>query len=390
VPTTVMKRSRSESAKLSVSLVCCGEPKKSMGWFHLTQLLEHESVEVAAVVEPYFLGVGKGKPGTEAFDALMAANPSVQFYPSVEELPACAAGSPHLFLIAGRTVDAPKLFSAVITKGATHIYMEKPGAESAAKLSDMRALAAKHAVEVIVGYNKNVAEYSREALSVLREAAAPRPSVTLEHCNDFAPGEGLVTFLRGPGGEGCLHNMACHELALAATLFAVTVARVRRVILEKERSELLDLGDGRYDWKCVAFRIEVDAPADEPPSGSVALDELNFVIDRCGGNFSRVVLTGGDGEPKAFRLPSPEFEEIMTKAQAEDPLIRPYFLQQGPDYERLKGEFIGHILAGNTGIPSGVVGLDAAIEALRLADFLAPRLRECWKSGQPWVKADAS
>ena len=35
------------------------------------------------------------------------------------------------------------------------------------------------------------------------------------------PGEGLVAFMRGPGGEGMLHNMCCHELALAATVFGV-------------------------------------------------------------------------------------------------------------------------------------------------------------------------
>ena len=46
--------------------------------------------------------------------------------------------------------------------------------------------------------------------------------------------------------------------------------------------------------------------------------------------------------------------------------------------ERLKGTFIAHILAGKGGIPSGVVGLDGAIEALRLADMLAPALKQCW------------
>ena len=44
----------------------------------------------------------------------------------------------------------------------------------------------------MVGYNKNVAEYTRHALRALaqREAAAqPPPLVTLEHCNAFLPGK---------------------------------------------------------------------------------------------------------------------------------------------------------------------------------------------------------
>ena len=84
--------------------------------FHLTQLLTEydDNVTVAAVVEPYFLGAGKGKPGSEGFEAVMKENPSISFYASVEELPHCEIGSPHLFLIAGRTVDAQALFVAAI------------------------------------------------------------------------------------------------------------------------------------------------------------------------------------------------------------------------------------------------------------------------------------
>ena len=103
-------------------------------------------------------------------------------------------------------------------------------------------------VAVLVGYNKNVAQYMREALAALTarreagqvwlrvsrhraadlraqdaapcaqdaapwaQAAAPcaqvAPLVTLEHCNAFKPGQELVDFLAGPGGEGMLHNMA--------------------------------------------------------------------------------------------------------------------------------------------------------------------------------------
>ena len=376
-----------------------------MGWFHLTQLLtEYEdTVEVAAVVEPYFLGAGKGAPGSEDFTALMAENPTVRFHKSVEELPQCAPSASHLFLIAGRTVDAKRLFEAAIAKGATHVYLEKPGATSAAELSAMRDLAAAKGVAVVVGYNKNVAEYSRDALTVLRKTApkdgTAEQEVTLEHCNDFSPGEELVAFMRGPGGEGCLHNMCCHELALAATRFGVTCERIERVSLVADRSELLDLGDGRWDWSRVAFKLDLKPAAGTAPAGQVAVEEITFLADRCGGNFSRLLVTlpaaatpGAAAEPaepdqRAFRLPDPELERWIAEEQARDPEIRPYFLQQAADYSKLKGAFVEHILAGESGIPDGVVGLDGAIEALRLADLLKPIIQKCWKTGGPWVAA---
>ena len=388
------KRDRDGDSPLSVALVCCGEPKKSMGWFHLTQLLEDSRVKVDAVVEPWFLGKGIDAPGSKAFSAFQQENPAVSFYASIDEMPAKDDDKPLLFLIAGRTCDAPRLFSSAIAKGATHVYLEKPGATSAAELGSMRELAAKNNVEVVVGYNKNVAMYSRNALAVLRVSdKASRPSVTLEHCNEFEPGEGLKEFMRGPGGEGMLHNMSCHELALAATLFGVSTSKITKVVLDKTRSQLLDLGGGKNDWQKVAFTLMMEPPTEAEEaavhgSGGLAMNELSFFADRCGGNFSRVVLGAADGGSTEYRLPDAELEKEIASKQAADPEMRPYFWQQGRDYAKLKDEFITHIVNGRRGVPEGVVGLEGAMEALRLADFLAPLLRECWASGgEPWVRA---
>lgn len=299
------------------------------------------------------------------------------------DVPAVTKGTQLLFLIAGRTCDAPRLFEESIGKGATHIYIEKPGGENAAQLRKMRALADKRGVAVIVGYNKNVAEYSRDAVAELRrvvDAAAPLPKVVLEHCNDFAPGEPLLDFLRGPGGEGMLHNMCCHELALACTLFGVRTRAITSIVLDRAGSELVDLGDGRTDWSRVRFTVHMAPSAAAKSAG--ALSQLTFAADRecavsplphprdscrvalssnarclrgrhsvlplgCGGNFSRITLdTGADGSTKSkqYRLPTAKHEKWMIKAQAADPDIRPYFLQQAPEYERLKSTFIQHIL----------------------------------------------
>ena len=67
-------------------------------------------------------------------------------------------------------------------------------------------------VGVVVGYNKNVAKYTTAALVELRKCVAQGgalPQVTLQHCNEFKRGDGLVEFMSGPGAEGMLHNMCC-------------------------------------------------------------------------------------------------------------------------------------------------------------------------------------
>ena len=76
-------------------------------------------------------------------------------------------GAPVLALVAGRTCDAPSIFDALCEKGVTHIYLEKPGADSAARLEAMRLKAKAHGVAVLVGYNKNVAQYMTEVTLTL-------------------------------------------------------------------------------------------------------------------------------------------------------------------------------------------------------------------------------
>ena len=72
---------------LDVWVVGCGEPKKSMGWFHFTQLVADARVRVTAVVEPFLLGAGAGTAGAAAFAELRAAHPQIAFAATVAELP---------------------------------------------------------------------------------------------------------------------------------------------------------------------------------------------------------------------------------------------------------------------------------------------------------------
>ena len=246
-----------------------------MGWFHLTQLLEEPLVSVTAIIEPFFLGAGKDTPGAKAFEnmriTLQKEHPDLKFHASTSELPdpsSLESGrKPELALVAGRTCDAPKLFSQLVAKGVTHVYLEKPGAENATQLKLMQKLAAQHSVAVVVGYNKNVARYVRQGLEHLRgrTEGAVAPRVTLQHCNEFSPGAELIEFMTGPGGEGMLHNMCCHELALAVSIFGVTSAGVSRLTVDRDSSELMELGDGRSDFSKLSFVLELAVPTPERP-----------------------------------------------------------------------------------------------------------------------------
>lgn len=305
------------------------------------------------------------------------------------ELPQLASAAPVLALVAGRTADAPRFFEELLAKGVSQIYLEKPGADSADKLEAMRKKAADAAVPVVIGYNKNVAEYTREALVALgrRQTSddAHAPLVTLEHCNAFSPGKELVDFLSGPGAEGMLHNMGCHELALAATLFGVTPARVASLTLHPEASEIVPLANGKADWSRVSFTLTLSPTDAETPAGA-APTSLKFAFDRCGGNFSCVHLgEAHDATFESFRLPSAEHQAWVDAEAQKDPLIRPYFLQQAPDYRTLKAVFVQHIRAGKPGTPPAVVDIDGAVAALRLADMLRPALLQCWEKGAPYT-----
>lgn len=237
--------------------------------------------------------------------------------------------------------------------------------------------AAERGVRVVVGYNKNVSKYCIDALREFRSCAAP-PLLSLEHNNALARGNDVISFMQGPGAEGMIHNMCCHELAIAVVLFGLRRQMIASVSMEPSHCELVDLGEGRSDWLKVGFSLKLkDTEASQPT-------EIRFHADRCGGNFSRVHV-GNGAETRSFQLPDAEHAAWIEREQAKKPEVRQYFFLQAPDYQRLKGMVLDHIIAGAAGLPEGAAGLDHALEVLELADFLAPLLKNTWERGQPWT-----
>jgi predicted dehydrogenase len=344
-----------------------------MGWYHGKQMLEGlcPSAKMTTVVEPWFLGAGADSPPGQAFKAWadeMSAKYGTKFVKSVAEADVSGA---TLALISGRTADNPKLLKEVIEAGATHVYLEKPGAPSVAELQEMKEFAAKKGVPVYMGYNKNVTPYVKKALEF--EGKTPGASTTFVHNNAYKPEELGECFERN--AEGMLKNMAIHELALLATYYGVTVENIKSVTPDTEYSEVLTLkgpsGKEFTDFPKVGFTIETK-------TGKV----VTVKADRCGsttgGGSEAIVTVDGVEKFKAF-TPDEALQQHCDAEAKKDPEMMPYFFLQHDDYITLKEGACAHIVAGKEGAPPGMATIDIAVETLRVAEYLTPYLQEALK-----------
>lgn len=338
-------------------VVGCGCPKKSMGWYHLTQLFEMPRARVVAVVEPWYMGAGSGAPGFEEFakfkEELEAKGVSV--FASVSELTP-TTGRPLCVLIAGRTADNPRFFNECVDKGATHIYLEKPGAPSVAELQAMRDAAVERGVGVFVGFNKNVSKYVSEALSCYN--STPGATVIAIHNNAYTAADLPECFERN--SEGLLKNMAIHELCLLVTYFGVTCDSIDSVDVVPEDSVREIIGSFT-DFTKVAFYVTTKEGK-----------RVGVRADRCGGNNSQVIVQADGRDVLRTIVPDEALSARIAEQQAADPEIMPYFLLQSDDYLTLKERVLTHIA---TGAPAeGVCTIGIALETLKVAELLNERL----------------
>jgi len=281
------------------------------------------------------------------------------------------ADTPSLALISGRTADNPRLLREVIDKGCTAVYLEKPGAPTVAELEGMREYAKEKGVSVYMGYNKNVTPYVRKALEAAK--AAPGSTTTYVHNTAYKEDELPECFERN--AEGMLKNMAIHELALLATYWGVTVDTIAKVKPDASFSSCQTLkgpsGSDFTDFSKVGFTIETTAG-----------QEITLLVDRCGSDAggNSIAIVSKDGE-EVFRAETPDDELIESvEAQAKaDPEMMPYFFLQSDDYKVLKELTTEHVLEGKDGAPEGVATIDIAIEALKVAEYLTPKLQDALK-----------
>lgn len=352
--------SASSSSVADFAIVGCGLPGRGMGWFHGLQLVESvcPSARLTDVVEPWFLGGGRDSDAGRAFEADCVVEWSergVRFGAALEAGTTWADGGPcRVALIAGRTVDNPKLFRDAIEAGATHILLEKPGAPSVAELEAMAAFAEERSVPVYMGFIKNIAAYVETALA----ASEPGSLVVFESLNAYTESELGECFARN--SEGMLKNMAIHELALAVTYFGCRADNIARV--KDVEGDLRTVGEFT-DFKNVAFTLETE-------EGKA----VRIQADRCGGDGCSASVLDPEGTVLArFDMVDAARADAVAQRQAQHPDWISYLLTQEDEYQDLKERCARAALAGD--FPAGVATIHTAIEALKLAEYLTPLLK---------------
>lgn len=360
---------------VSVVLVGCGAPLKSMGWYHATQIMNDGcdiDAELDFIVEPWYMSdAGKSSPGGAEFAEFkqtLETTKGVKFFSRVEDVPPVEGGVKRLAIISARTSDNPNLFAGCLSIGCNAIFLEKPGAPSVSELETMRDNAKNAGVSVFMGFNKNVSKFVTKSRAYADQHEGTK--VTFLHNNNYDESPESLGECFERNAEGMLKNMAIHELALAVTFYGVTVDSIASVEADKVFSSCKTLkgpsGKDFTDFDKLKFTIKTK-------NGK----EVSVAADRCGGDDSVGIVTDGTGK-ELVRYTMPDEEDAETIKNAEERIAgaMPYFYVQDPDYATLKQRVAKAIAEGKPESAEGVATIDVAVETLKVAEYLTPILME--------------
>lgn len=358
------------SGEVDVVVVGCGIPKRGMGWYHLTQLLDMPKVNVRGVVEPFFMNskLCPKQPTTFADLVSSLADDGVPCVDDVTKLPSFE-GKTTICLIAGRTSDNPKLFKSCIDHGAKVIYLEKPGAPTVGELQAMSDYAKSKDVKVYLGYNKNVTPYVQKALKLSK--TLDDAHITFCHNNSYSVNDLNECFSRN--SEGMMKNMAIHELALLVTFFGVTTDTISELKINKNKLFTQKLtvwvpGTTVPNEKYISDFSRVGFKASTKSGKAVSV-----MADRCGGNVSFASVKDKKGmEIEKFEFPDAEAQKKLEDQCAADPDMMPYFFVQSDDYLTLKNLVVDAAISGADA--QSVATIDIGVEALKLAEYCTEQL----------------
>uniref|UniRef100_A0A7S1G6D8 Gfo/Idh/MocA-like oxidoreductase N-terminal domain-containing protein n=1 Tax=Bicosoecida sp. CB-2014 TaxID=1486930 RepID=A0A7S1G6D8_9STRA len=366
----------------SVNFVVAGTglPGKGMGWAHIRQIVDgaiDKRATAYAAVEPHYLGLlGAGRPpvpvseadAMRSFDAMrrgLRAKSRLELVPRFGEI--APLPSPSIAILAGRTPDQPKLFAEAIAAGASHVLLEKPGADSVEALLALKRVAARAGVGVCVNFQKHVSKYAQAARRAATAAGAGA-RVTYVHTNDVEATEAALSECFARNSEGLVKNMAIHELALLVDFHDVTADNVVRVEVDPEgapwATQRLTL-DGRTDFARVAVTLHT-------ADGRAA----SVFADRCAPrNSARALVHDASGELVLESVAEcGAVEGDATAACLTEQETTSYLREQWHDYAAVKRAMVDHILAGGTDAPVGLATLDTAVGAMRLAELVTREL----------------
>jgi predicted dehydrogenase len=271
---------------------------------------------------------------------------------------------PTLCVISGRTHDNPLFYRKCIGKGASHIYLETPGAPTIEQLRDMQSLAATRGVEVYMGYQRLCASYINEAVSLSR--LIPKSQVFFSH-NETYPSEELnLVVSRRP--EGMLRSMAAQELAVLVTKLGVKPDEVvtfkvntKPVFSERKTFYNTESGVNMTDFTRVAFKITTK----NRKSTSV-------MADRSGGLVNYAVVKSHTGKELQRFQSHDEGQVVMLRSELrEDKDIPHQFIIESDEFLELKKRVIRSILDRKY---LGLASIQDGIDVMALADYCTTKI----------------
>jgi len=359
-----------EKTTLDVIIVGCGP--KSVGWFHLMQFLDMPKINVRAIVEPFYMDKTKCPHPPQSFVDLvvMVSEMGIRCVNHVTQLELFQHRR-TLCVIAGRTRDNPKLFRECIGMGASHIYLEVPGASSIEQLRDMHSLAATRGVSVYMGYQRLCASYIEKAVSLSR--SIPKSHVFLCHNENHPSRELHLVVNRHP--EGMIRAMASQELAVLVTRFGVKADdietfKVNTNRLFSERQIFYDASSGKEhsDISRAAFKITTKH----------GRRSVSVMADRCGGLVSFAVVKSHTGkELQRYQSHSEDEASVAQNELREDNEIMHQFIIEREEYLELKKRVVKEILSGNDNNKAlGLVSIEEGIEVMALADYCTVKIND--------------
>lgn len=347
----------------SIDVVIVGCGPKSVGWFHLMQFLDMPNVTVRAVVEPFYLDTSKCPYPPQSFVDLvvMLDDMGIRCVNHVGQLDIFLQHT--LCIIAGRTRDNPQYFRECIDHGASHIYLESPGAPTIEQLQDMSLLAETRGVDVYMGYQRLCASYIQKAVSLSRSV----PKAHIFFCHNEIHRSNDLNCIVSRHPEGMIYSMAIQELAILLMQFRVKAREIETFKVNANRlfSERLTFYDENNNCKVtdlsrVAFKITTKDTR----------RSVSIMADRCGGVVSFAVVKSHAGkELQRFQSHNEDQLSMIQSQLNVDTESSRQFDVESEEYLELKRRVVTCILSANSPKSLGLVSIRDGVDILELANY---------------------
>lgn len=373
------RESASESSKVDVVIVGNLQPKVGVGWMHLTHFLDMPTVKVRAVVDSQYSNKSSYRPPVSFVDLINSLlDIGIECVGSIGELKNVLYENNNgqrpksaklLCIVAGKAEDNPRNFRECINLGATHVYLEPPGAPTSSQLRDMATLAKLRNVQVYMGYQRLCSSYIQNAVEFSR--SVPKSHIFFCHNEGYSSTNLAQVVARNP--EGMMLSMACQELAVLTTQYKIAAGDVYKFKVNCNRlfSEKAAFMNGNVkivDLIRVAFKITTK-------QGKT----VSVMTDRCGGLVSFAVVKSHRGEElKRFQsLTEGQVIDCENRLKRDRVLV-PNFVVEKDEYVELKGRVLEHIFA-NSGTEDAsqiipMLTIQDGVDVMMLAEYCSTEI----------------